>query len=251
MNRGLIITALLLALAGCGKRGQLLPPEALVPAAVESFQVQQRGADIRITWQAPTHEQGGRPLRDLAGFRLLRRDLAGDAGDCAACPDAWQLLTFIDTDLPTENVRSGATYIYTDRQRPVGSVSQYRLLALGKSGGSSAPATSTVKRVLPPVAPPTFRGAVLPAAIALSFTAAAPVEGKLVGFNVYRRQDAQEPLLPLNPLPITAAAWEDRQLQFGTTYRYRATTLMEIAGETVESLATDEIELVFSLQELR
>lgn len=249
------IASLLLAalvLAGCGKKGQLIPPEALVPAPVTNLNVLQKGADFRITWLAPTKEQGGRPLRDLAGFSLLRRDLAKDGNNCAACAESWKLLTAIDLDLPLkETKKSGATFIYVDRGLPEGSTSQYRLLALSRSGGSSSPAVSPFKTVLPPIPAPKIKALQLPASISITFTFAPPAGAKLLGFNIYRRQETVEPLLlPLNGAPIPAATWEDQQLQFGQTYRYSATALVETGGELVESLPSAEIELLFSLQEI-
>jgi len=245
--------ALALALlAGCGKKGALIPPEALVPATVQDLRVQQQGADFRITWQAPTKEQGGRPLRDLAGFRLQRRDVLPDGSDCAACPDAWQLLTAVDLDLPGETRQSGSTFIYLDRALSPGNTSQYKLLALSRSGGSSAAALSPLKKMQTAVVAPAIKAELQPSSIGIAFTFAPPAGAKLLGFNIYRRLTAVEPLLlPLNGTPIQSAVWEDQQLQFGQSYRYSATALVEIAGESVESLLSTEVELVYSLLELR
>lgn len=243
---------LMLLLAGCGKKGALIPPEALVPAAAQNLQVLQQGADFRISWQAPTKEQGGRPLRDLAGFRLQRRDIVKNGNDCAACPDSWQLLKVVDLDLPGETRRSGPTFFHFDRGLPPGSTIQYRLQAFSRSGGSSSQATSPLKKVQQVVAAPQIKAALLTTSIEIAFTFAAPPEAKLLGFNVYRRQSVSEAvLLPLNGAPVLPPSWEDQQLQFGQTYRYAATALVEIGGETVESLPSSEVELVFSRQELR
>lgn len=237
---------------GCGRKGALVPPEALVPATVQNLAVQQQGADFRITWAAPTKELGGRPLRDLAGFRLQRRDIAGDGSDCASCSASWQLLTAVDLDLPGETRQSGSTFIYFDRGRTPGSTSQYRLLALSKSGGSSSPATSPLKKMQPPVLAPAIRATVLPASVSIGFDFTPPAGAKLLGFNLYRRQIGAPPsLLSLNNAPIGQRSWEDQQLQFGQTYRYAATALVEIGGEQVESLPSAETEVLFSLQELR
>ena len=242
----------MLLLTGCGKKGLLMPPEALVPAAVQNLLVQQKGADFRITWQAPTKEQGGRPLRDLAGFLLQRRDLFTDGNDCASCPDSWKQLTAIDLDFPGETRKSGSTFIYFDRGLPPGSTSQYKLLALSRSGGRSSPVTSPLKKMLPAITAPVIKAALLPASIEIAFTFTLPDGAKLLGFNVYRRLSAAEQsLLPLNGAPILPATWEDQQLQFGQAYRYSATALVEIGGETVESLPSAEAELLYSLQELR
>lgn len=252
MNRIVILLIFISSLAGCGRKGDLIPPEALVPASVTQLQVEQQGTDLRLSWQGPAREQSGRPLRDLAGFRLLRRDLAADGSGCASCPDSWQLLANVDPDLPGETKRSGATFIHFDRERPLGSASQYRLVAFSKSGGVSLPVTSPVKRVQPPVPAPAISASLLKDGIAIAFNFSAPAGTKLLGYRLYRRQaDEAAALLPLTAAPITTTTWEDRQLQYDRRYRYSATALVESGGEQVESFPAAEVELHFTLQELR
>lgn len=252
MKALLKILLLLLLLSACGRKGALLPPEALVPAAVQDLQVQQTGEEFRISWSAPGKEKGGRPLRDLSGFKLLRRTVTADGSDCASCPDSWQLLTTVDLALPGQTVQGGGWFSYRDRGLPPGSKSQYRLLALSRSGGISSPATSPVKKLQPLVTPPGLKGAVLPAGIRLEFDFTAVAPAKLVGFNVYRRSTAKEAAtLPLNSRPIVQSFWDDQQIEFGRTYRYSAAALVELEGEIVESLPSPEVELLFTQQELR
>jgi predicted small lipoprotein YifL len=246
-----LILALLL-LSACGKKGALMPPEALVPAAVQDLKVQQSGDAFRITWSAPSKEKGGRPLRDLTGFRLFKRIIAGDGSDCAACLDSWNLFASVNVDTPGVQEKSGSTFIKYEKNIPNGQTSQFRLVALSKSGGFSAPATSSIVKVQPPIAAPGLKGEVLPASIKLEFSFVPPPDSRLTGFNVYRRTDKTIPsLLPLNPAPLPASSWEDMQLQFDHSYSYSATALVETNGEIVESLRSEEIDVLFKLQELR
>lgn len=252
MKKIIYILLAALLLTACGKKGALIPPEALVPAAVANLQVQQQGGDFRVSWSAPTKEQGGRPLRDLAGFRLLRRQLLPGETDCAACPDAWQLLTAVDLDLPVGVQRSGALYIYLDRGIKPTSSSQYRLLATSRSGGVSRPATSALKKVHPPPLPPLLTATSTPATVRLELASGGEQTPALIGFNIYRRLAGKEsPPLPLNPAPVAGPVWDDQRLEYGSAYRYAATTLVRIDGDTVESPPSAEVEVVFTLPELR
>jgi hypothetical protein len=229
-----------------------MPPEALVPAAVQDLKVQQSGDAFRITWSAPGKEKGGRPLRDLAGFRLTKRIILGNGTDCSTCEESWKLLAEVDADKPGEGGRSGGRFIIFDRDVPVGRTSQYRLLVLSKSGGFSAPATSPLTKSHPPVPAPAVAGEVLPASVKLAFTFTPPAGARLAGFNVYRTPEKAAPaLLPLNPAPLTGTVWEDTQVEFGRSYRYSVAALVEIDGQTMESVRSAELELLFSLQELR
>jgi len=248
----LYLLSVLLLLPACGKKGALIPPEALVPAAVRDLNVQQAGEALRITWSAPSKEKSGRPLHDLAGFRLFKRIIAGDGTDCAACPDSWQLLADVAADNPGSVNKSGSTFIMHDTNNPAGQTSQFRLLASSKSGGISAPATSPLIMFQPPIPSPQFKAAVSPSAIKLEFAFEPAGSSKLAGFNVYRRTDAMPPPhLPLNQTPLKEKVWEDRQVQFGSTYHYSVTALVEMNGTIVESLHSSESAVQFALQELR
>jgi hypothetical protein len=158
----------------------------------------------------------------------------------------------IDLDFPGETRQAGSTFFYFDRGPKAGRVSQYRLQALSRSGGSSAPAVSGQRQVVPAVAAPAIRAEALTASIRITLNFTAPAGAKLLGFNIYRRSGSDGPqLLPLNSAPLPHATWEDQQLQFGQTYRYSATALVAIAGESVESLASAEVSLPFTLQDIR
>lgn len=249
MNRLLFPLLLTLLMAGCGRKGPLIPPEALVPATVTNLSVQQQGEDLQLLWSAPAKEQSGRPLKDLAGFRLHKREVRGDNSDCAACGESWLLLKTVDLDTPDQAGRSGGMFIYRDRV-PIGAASQYRLTAYSRSGGISTPATSKIIRMQPPLAPPTLTMQPLPGSIGAALTFSPPKDGTLKGYNIYRRT----PDTPMAPLPYGAAPrsgqWEDKQVSFNSSYHYAATALVEMGGEIVESSPSAEAAILFSLQEL-
>src|SRR5689334_16806638 len=93
-----LIFFLVLALAGCGRKGLLVPPEALVPGPVSDLRTAQKGERFQVAWSSPSHEEGGRALKDLAGFRLFKREVLPPDEDCEACPDAYRLLKEIDLE---------------------------------------------------------------------------------------------------------------------------------------------------------
>lgn len=246
-----LLTALLL-LSACGKKGALLPPEALVPASVGNLNVMQSGQEFRITWSAPAKEQGGRPLKDLAGFQLLRRVVTPAGGECPSCPDSWRLLTGIDLDTPTSFTKSGDLFIYLDKEGSEIDRVQYRITALSKSGGTSRPADAPLKKLFRTPPPPTIKATLQQSSIRIDCTPS-PAAGLLaIGCNIYRRTTGSAPpLLPFNQEPVTGTTWEDQSLEYGRSYRYSAASMVKIDGEIVESSRSEEIEIVFRQLELR
>jgi predicted small lipoprotein YifL len=246
------VTLGITGVAGCGKKGALLPPEALVPAAVRELKVIQTGQDFRVTWKAPAKEQGGRPLKDLSGFLLLRRDVTPEGGDCPSCPDSWKLLSRIDLDTPESVKKSGDLFIYFDKGGETGNRFQYRVTALSKSGGKSSPADAPVKKLFHPPPLPAIKATLQPSSIRIGFAPGKTKGPAVIGFNIYRRTaGSAPPLLPFNQEPVTDSYWEDHSLEYGSSYRYSAAALAQIEGEIVESPRSEEIEILFKQLELR
>ncbi len=247
----ILLIATFLLLSACGRKGALMPPEALVPAAVESLRVSQKGDNFLISWTPPGREQGGRPLKDLAGFRILKREIKSGDIDCPSCPDSWLLLTNIELDFPAGVKRSGNYYIYQDETvRPNSSI-QYRLVAYSKNGGMSYPVTTVARKKVVAPPPPLLQAKAVPPAIHLTFAKQSAAGEGATSFNIYRRQKGEPAsLLPINPLPLTTAAWVDEMPQYGRTYLYTVTAVSTENGQQVESAPSNEAEILFTMAEL-
>jgi predicted small lipoprotein YifL len=244
----LIIGALF---AGCGKKGALIPPEALVPAAITDLQVEQRGGEFRLSWSAPDKEEGGLPLRDLSGFQLARREVLPAGQDCPACPDSWRLLSAIDLAYLQEVRRSGKRFYYTDRElRPAFSY-QYQVTSVNRPGAVSKPSNRPTRKAVEPPLPPMLQAQPAPSGIQLEFVALpVPSREALVGYNIYRQRPGEPlPLTPLNLQPVTDHTYEDQQVTPGVTYQYTVRTLARSDGELVESAPSNEVSAVFVLPE--
>ncbi|NVO00307.1 MAG: hypothetical protein HXX17_13375 [Geobacteraceae bacterium] len=242
----LIVTAFFL-LAGCGKKGALIPPEALVPAAVTDLNARQQGGDIVITWTQPQKEKSGRPLKDLSSMEITRRLVTGGSTDCAACPESWEKVAELDPNYPGKALKIGALYILRDGAGEIGRKAEYRLVSRSKSGGESQSATTRLMTTESAGDAPQLTAEVLPSSVRLSVKSAGAA-----GFNIYRRESKSEPAtLPLNGEPVKGAFWEDSGVSFGKSYFYRATTLELKNGQPVESPFSKETEVLFQLPELR
>jgi predicted small lipoprotein YifL len=234
----LAITILFLLLAACGKKGPLIPPEAGAPAPVADLATCQKGERFFVSWSAPSHDEAGRTMTDLAGFRLYRREVLPTAEDCEECPNAYRLLATVDLDFVQGVFIHNNRYYYLDDTVTTGVTYQYRVVTFRRDGSSSAPSKPIRRRRLAVPLAPTLELKETPTSILLSWSAP-PVESgaALAGFNLYRREKAAGyfPPEPLATLPATAASYEDLSLERGVSYVYglRLVTLHE--GEQVES----------------
>jgi predicted small lipoprotein YifL len=245
--RFILIVAAFFLLAGCGKKGALIPPEALVPAAVNDLKARQQGDEIVITWTQPQKEKSGRPLKDLSSMEITRMVVTGGSADCSACPESWEKVAELYPDYPGKALKTGGLYILRDGAGEVGRKAEYRLVSRSKSGGVSQSATTRLMTTEAAGDAPQLTAEVLPSAVRLFVKSATPA-----GFNIYRRESKNQPAtLPLNDEPVKGLFWEDSGVTFGKSYLYRATVLELKGGELVESPFSKETEILFQLQEIR
>ncbi|WP_243372089.1 lipoprotein [Geotalea sp. SG265] len=227
-------------LAGCGKKGPLVPPEALVPAAVNNLAVAQKGEYFQLSWSAPTKEMGGKRLADLAGFELFRRQVLPPGEDCEQCPSAYLLLKTVDLEYLQGVERVGNLLITNDNGVDTGRTYQYKVISRKKDGTPSPESNKVRRRKVQPPQPPVVRAVSQATGIILAITP--PQETTIVGYNIYRSRQGESLVpLPINDKPVTGTSFEDLRVQRGVTYRYTVRTVATVAGEAVESLPSNEV----------
>jgi len=228
---------LLLPCCGCGKKGALIPPEALVPAAVTNLALAQKGDHFQLSWSAPTKQQGGARLTGLAGFLLFRRVLLPANLDCEECPGAYAERARIDLDYLKEARQVGNLYLFDDRELKAEESYQYKVRSFTADGAQSRDSNKVHRTAVTPPLPPVLEALSSATGVVLAFVAIPPEEGKISGYNVYRsKSDKPMPLTPLNPQPVTGNNYEDKALLVGVQYSYTVRTVaMMPNGETVES----------------
>ena len=224
------------ALSGCGKRGPLIPPEALVPAPISNLALAQKGGQIQVSWSAPGRQEGKARLQDLAGFLLFRRPVLPPGEDCEECPTAYSQLARIDLDYPQGARHVGSLWIYDDRDLKKGAVYQYKVRSFTEQGAQSKDSNRARRAVVTPPLPPVLDAPPSTEAVVLNFVALPPEEGTLLGYNIYRARKGEAlPLTPLNKAPFTGNTYRDEEARFGASYDYAVTSVAAVGQETVES----------------
>ena len=248
MKRLLATLICVALLAGCGKKGALIPPEALVPAAIGDLRVEQRGGEFRLSWSAPDRVEGGLPLRDLAGFRLARHEVLPPGEDCLSCPDSWRLLSAIDLDYLQGVRKSGNRYFFVDRELRPNTAYQYQVTSVNRPGAASKPSNRPTRKAVEPPLPPVLQALPTESGIHLEFVAIPLPGSEAAGYNIYRQRPGEaQPLAPINPQPITAVTYDDLQVETGVTYQYQVRTVVRVDGQPVESAPSNEATAVFVL----
>jgi predicted small lipoprotein YifL len=243
MKRASAILLLALLLAGCGRRGALVPPEGLVPAPVGSLQLMQRGAELELSWTAPKRMESGKKLADLTGFRVLRHEVLPPAEECAACPESWRLLKEISLEYLQGVGKAGDRFLLRDGGLAVGTTWQYRLSPVNRAGASGRAVTTLRRTVRQPLSPPRLKAVATPIAIRLELAVdGLPPGASLDGFTLYRAKAGEAlPLLPINAEPVAGPLFEDSGLEQGASYAYSAGMRVTLEGEQLESLLSQPV----------
>ena len=110
----LLATAVILS--ACGKKGPLVYPDMLVPAAPADITAQQRGDSVKLSFVLPSRDMAGRNLSDLAGVKIHKRDEAlGQAPACSSCAADFPLFRTVNLEpLPPDVQRYGSLVLLLD-----------------------------------------------------------------------------------------------------------------------------------------
>jgi predicted small lipoprotein YifL len=229
-------------LAGCGKKGPLMPPEALAPAAISDLRVEQKGAQFLVSWSRPAGEEGGRSLKDLAGFRLFKREVLPPGEDCEECPSAYQLAKSVDLEYLEGIAVAGGRYVFTDNDLAEGKTYRYKVLSQKKDGTISRTSNRASRKKVAAPLPPLVKATSSLDSVVLMWTGAAPpTNGRIEGYNIYRKRTSEKTyLFPLNGAPVKESTFEDKRLEWGSRYDYVVRTVALVNGETVESVQSNE-----------
>jgi predicted small lipoprotein YifL len=235
MQRVLLIAMMALVVAGCGRKGPLVPPDAMVPVPVADLITVQQGERVTVSWTQPGREEGGGPLKDLAGFRVYRREVLPPKEDCEECPTAYKLIRTVDPEYLQDVVRAGNAYSFVETGLETGKTYQFKVIAFKKDGSESKQSNLARRKKVTPPSPPVVQAASTPTSIVLHWESVVlPKNDTLLGYQVYRKK-AGGAALPITGKPLQETSFEDLHLERGEKYDYTVRTVAKVDGETVES----------------
>jgi hypothetical protein len=137
---GLLFTMFLPA---CGVKSAPIAPEFARPERTFDLHASADHAGIKLTWQRPTHYVGGRTMRDLSGFVILRAE-----DDAASEP----LVELPVTDQERFSVQHDFSYV--DGETVIGHTYRYELVSKTNDGSVSERSNEVdFTRITPPPPP--------------------------------------------------------------------------------------------------
>lgn len=244
MRNTIVLLLVIPLLCACGKKGALIYPDMLLPAAPASVTARQAGDAVRLSFIVSRKDRGGRSISNLAGVRIFRREaLPAGGANCPACTDDYTLFRKLYLDLPETGVENyDGLILLMDGDVRRGRDYTYRVVPFTKDaldGAASAPVTAAM---VEPPPPPLVRAESAPTEIRIDFVRPQLSAGVLVGYNIYRARAGEPfPLRSRNSEPLTDA-FVDTLIERHVSYRYAARTVVRLpAGGVVESALSAEV----------
>jgi len=243
----------LLCLWACGKKGAILPPLDRVPNPPQVLSLTQRGSQAVLEWVNPTATADGRPLAGLARVEVWAADSA------AGAPGFERSAT-----LRAAVRRSEFPRFRSDGGRPAGTMVlrlplgdgpfEGRALSVGLRavdlGQRESPFSEPIiLRLRPLPRPPRgLKAEAGPESVLLGWEPSpenidGTPAGSPAGFRVFRAE-GEGPLLPLTPRPVAESSYEDRDFEFGRSYRYVVRTAVTAEEPFAESDDSPALEVV-------
>ena len=246
MRRIVLYFSLTMLVTACGKKGPLIFPEMLMPAAPQNVSLQQVGNSMKLSFTPPSKDLAGRTLTGVSGITIVRRDEpVGQPLGCSACTTDFAPFRKLNLDLlPPDTRRYGSLLVLLDGDVQPGRAYSYLLSAVTKENLESKFSAPVMAVVIAAPLPPVLQAISQPTEIHLEFVGIPPQVGAIAGYNVYRSVKGEVfPFLPLNREPLATNRFVDVGLERGVSYVYGVRTVVRLpSGNNAESVLSNEVE---------
>jgi predicted small lipoprotein YifL len=242
---------MVVSLVACGKRGPLVPPESLVPAAIRDLKVEQKGNRFLVCWSEPSKLESGSKLEGIAGFRVFRREVLPPDQDCEDCPSAYLLQRTVDPEYLQDVLRIGSRYCFSDAELTDGTTYQYKVITVDASGVSGKDSNKARREKTASPATPRLSATTIPTGVVIRWEPVQDATGTtLEGYAVYRkREGGSMSLYPVATLAADVTRFEDKEMEHGVKYVYGVRAMARAGTETVEGELSNLVEGMFLVTE--
>lgn len=244
-GRATLVVGLSLITVACGKKGPLIYPDMLVPAAPAAVTAQQSGSTVKLQFVLPDKDRAGRQGQGVSGVKISRRIVEAGQNSCRSCLTDYMLFRTVYLDhLPAHTQRFGNRLIVIDADVSAGTVYTYRIVPFTSNRVDGAPALTDDVPMTAPRPAPELKIQSYPTEVKLQIYSHIPISGSLYGYNMYRwPATTTRSYQPLNREPLKGEEYVDSRLERGVKYRYAVRELTVLSsGNIVESAESNEVE---------
>lgn len=233
--------------SACGKKADPVLPVQVAPEHVKKLQAVVRPQSIVLLWKAPKKNTDDSPLRDLAGFKILRAEAPFEKA-CLSCPRDYVEIFDYEYTGARGRAPSQKWWVYYDRAVKFGNIYTYKIHCYNQKdtlGPSSA--TLNVYCDVPPGPPSGFSAKRIYRTVRLEWEPPTlQADGKpaedIAGFNVYRAIKAGEyEQFPFNKEIINETVFEDIPQKDDIVYYYTVRALRKVKDTLIESEPSEQI----------
>ncbi len=233
MKHSISVAAIaIVLLSGCGYKDDPIPPQSVVPMAIEDLRYKIDGNNVTLQWSYPVKTIKGGAITDIAGFQLYRAGIPLDEY-CKTCP--------VPFGSP-QKLPGGASY--DGEQRRVASFTsagmkpgyKYFFKVSSRTGWLAAsPDSNVVSFVfsMPPASPENLTGKADNGEVSLSWQTVNTLQNGQALLGPVQYQVLRDGNIIAGPFAETS--YIDRQVANGSTYNYSVQAVMSYSGEPVPS----------------
>jgi len=245
--------AVVVTLAGCGKRRPPLPPVERVQQRTEALSGAQQGNQVILSWPAPQRNAPDSSVQSIRRIDVYR--LAEKPGTAMALTEEEFAArsTLIGSVTYEQIQNAGENLTYTDTLELAGEPTRLRYAVRYVNASGQRAAFSNFLAIEPAARiaqPPVLKNAtVTEDSVTLSWDPppanidnSTPVN--LLGYNIYRLDESQTETAqtPINSALISGTEYADKTFKFGTNYRYLIRSVsLGTEGAQVESLNSNSV----------
>ncbi len=135
------ILALMMVLWGCGRKGRPIPKDVRVPRAVTDFQIKKAAGAIQLSWEEPEKDLRGDKLKNLAGYKVLRKRVKPGSNECIDCPAGFSVTAVLDRDHPVNFKEADGAILWRDKDVQKPGIYVYRIVPFNSNGYNGAIST--------------------------------------------------------------------------------------------------------------
>jgi hypothetical protein len=117
--------------AGCGLKGDPIPPKIVLPAAIADLSVASSREGILLTWSFSD------ALEKIGAFQIFRSETVRGSEACPGCPQDYRRFRTIPADTSLQRERENK-FSYVDWEVRAGHFYSYRIVVCNRAGHCGA-----------------------------------------------------------------------------------------------------------------